>query len=204
MEVGGGNGSDKEDRGPAKGQARRRPPADGVPEDCCWRSGIGGNERRQGMKINRAYRRKMEKADDLFERGKRGAHGDEVLEQPEDWEGVLMKTPKKTPKAKRLKLTSRNMTRLQQELGNATRRKNALWKANQILVDEIADVKTRNVALYADNLAYKTKIAEWELGAGIGVEEVWRRLNNTLLKKAQAQVEALVKKARHARKSRKK
>src|SRR3990167_8674446 len=105
MEVGGGNGSDKEDRGPAKGQARRRPPADGVPEDCCWRNGIGSNERRQGMKIN---------------------------------------------------------------------------------------------------LAYQTKIAEWELGAGIGVEEVWRRLNNTLLKKAQAQVEAMVKKARHARKSRKK
>jgi len=152
------------------------------------------------MKINRAYRRKMEKADELYEGGKRGAQGDEVLERPDGWEG----TPMKTPKAKPLKLTRRNMTRLQQELGNATRRKNALWKGNQILVDEIADVKTRNVALYADNLAYKTKIAEWELGAGIGVEEVWRRLNNTLLKKAQAQVEALVKKARHARKSRKK
>lgn len=137
-------------------------------------------------------------ADRVLEAGHRGAHGDEVLETPQG--GMLVK---KTPQAIQTKLTHRNITRLEQELHNATHRKDALWKTNQILAAEIADVKARNVAIYADNIAYKTKIAEWELGAGIGVEEVWRRLNNTLLLKAQDAVAALDTKRRRAKTRRK-
>ena len=68
-----------------------------------------------------------------------------------------------------------------------------LASANRTLAFECADLKTINKGLVAQNVDYKTKIAEWELSAGIGVQDAWKRLNNVVFAETKKQVDRHVR-----------
>lgn len=102
-----------------------------------------------------------------------------------------MKPTKKTPE-------SRTLRPLRLAVKKLKVRERNLLSTTETLALECADLKMLNAGIVAQNIEYKTKIAEWELAAGIGVEDVWKRLKNDLWNKMKAETDRHVASVRRA------